>query len=47
MYPPTLFMDENGIVRYAEGSIPIVNKEGIRSVGDGVEFETKILELMN
>jgi len=46
-YPTSLFLDKNGIVKYAEGGIPMILKNGKRTIGDGKEFETLIKELLD
>ena len=46
-YPTSLFIDKNGIVKYAEGGIPYLLKDGKKSIGDGEEFEMIINELLD
>ena len=46
-YPTSLFIDKNGIVKYAEGGIPYIIKDGKRSIGDGKEFEDIINKLLD
>jgi len=46
-YPTSLFIDKNGIVKYAEGGIPYIHKNGKKSMGDGKEFEKIIKELLD
>ncbi|EDP70739.1 hypothetical protein FBALC1_08268 [Flavobacteriales bacterium ALC-1] len=46
-YPTSLFIDKNGIVKYAEGGVPYIHRNGKRSIGDGKEFENIIKELLD
>lgn len=46
-YPTSLFLDKDGIVRYAEGGIPNIIENGNRRVGDGEEFSKLIETLLN
>lgn len=45
-YPASLFIDKNGIVKYAEGGVPIIINDGKQSIGDGKEFKDIIEELL-
>lgn len=42
-YPTSLFIDKNGVVKFAEGGIPMIVKDGEKKVGDG-KFIQDILE---
>ncbi|RPD94282.1 TlpA family protein disulfide reductase [Aureibaculum marinum] len=45
-YPVNLFLDKNGIVKYAENGIPYkVNVTGKTEMGDGTEFLKKLEKL--
>lgn len=46
-YPTSLFLDKNGVVKYAEGGIPYIIDNGNKRVGDGKEFAQLIETLLN
>ena len=42
-YPLNLFIDKNGVIKYAKDGIPMIYKDGKSEIGDGQKF----LELLN
>jgi thiol-disulfide isomerase/thioredoxin len=45
-FPTSLFIDKNGIVKYAEGGVPFIIKDGKQTIDDGKEFKEILEELL-